>query len=384
MPNPVVSFLISTFNRREAILHTLAELHGAASPLAPSEIIVVDNASADQTAGAIRERFPNVQLLCQTVNRGPCAKNLGLTSARGKYIVFLDDDSFPAPGAIDRMIGHFENDPNLGAAIFAVRLPSGAEECSAYPQVFAGCGVGFRKEAIEEVGGLPEDYFMQAEEYDLSLRLLDAGWTINRFEDLAVQHLKTPASRFPSRVMRLDVRNNLTLIGRYFPDEWVVPFAMDWATRYRLIASANRRLPAYFAGLAEGLIRLTSPRDRRPISDATFETFAKMELIAHHMNQASRSWNIKRLLLVDLGKNMLPYWLAAQHNGLEIVAIADAKLGGRGFSYRGKPILPDDQAQKLSFDAAVISNLSPVHAPQRRQAWADRTDRPVLDFLRAA
>src|ERR1700733_12212554 len=147
MPDPVVSFLISTFNRREAILHALDELHGAARPLALSEIIVVDNASADQTAAAIRERFPDVQLLCQTVNRGPCAKNLGLGCARGKYIVFLDDDSFPVPGAIDRMIAHFEENPHLGAAIFVVRLPSGAEECSAYPQVFAGCGVGFRKAA---------------------------------------------------------------------------------------------------------------------------------------------------------------------------------------------------------------------------------------------
>jgi GT2 family glycosyltransferase len=381
---PLVSFIISTHNRREALLQTLDALSGPAAGSAASETILIDNAGTDGSDAAVRQLFPQVRLLRQTVNRGPCARNIGLAAARGKYIVFLDDDSFPFPDAIDNMVRHFQADPLLGAAIFAVHLPGGACECSAYPEVFAGCGVGLRAEALSQVGGLPEDFFMQAEEYDLSLRLLDAGWRVRRFEDLRVRHLKTPAARFPGRVMRLDVRNNLTLIGRYFPDEWVIPFAADWSRRYRMIAEAHGRLPAFWAGLAAGMARLAACNGRRPINPAAFEMFAKIEQIERLMAEATAQHKFKRLLLVDLGKNMLPYWRAAQRCGAEVVAVADAQLGGRGFSYRGIPIVSDDQAAVLRYDGVVVSNLSPVHARLRWNYWQQRTDRPVVDLPEAA
>jgi GT2 family glycosyltransferase len=378
---PLVSFIISTFNRRDALLQTLRVLAGSASGSNPSETIVIDNASQDGSADAVAREFPAVRLLRQNVNRGPCAKNLGLPLARGEFVVFLDDDSFPEAGSIDRMVNYFAAQPRLGAAAFDVQLPGGGRECSAYPEVFAGCGVGLRATAIAQVGGLPEDFFMQAEEYDLSLRLLDAGWQVRRFEDLCVRHLKTPQARFPARTMRLDVRNNLTLIGRYFPDQWVRPFAVDWARRYRMIATANGATWAYYKGLAEGLLRLSLRAGRRPISAAAFETFAKIEQIENLMTAMTRQTGASRILLIDLGKNILPYWLAARKCGLKVVAIADAKLGGRGFRYRGVPILDDLDAARLSFDAGIVSNLSPVHVLPRRDEWRQRTNQPIFDLF---
>jgi len=380
----MVSFVISTFNRKTALLKTLAELHGQGAPTCAWEIIVVDNASNDGTGKTIAGQFPGVLVLPQSTNRGPVAKNAGLTKARGKFVVFLDDDSFPAPGAVDRMITHFAADPRLGAAVFTVTLPDGSRECSAYPDVFIGCGVGLRKESLDQVGGLPDDFFMQAEEYDLSLRLLDAGWSVKSFGDLHVTHLKTPAARFPARVMRLDVRNNLNLIGRYFPDEWIIPFAHDWISRYRMIASANHCRLAFCGGLADGLVRLTDGSDRRPIRDSTFETFAKINEIEKYLREAAGQIGIRRVLFVDLGKNMFAYWRAAQQAGVEIAGIADARLGGRGFRYRGVPILSDAEAAGQSFDAAIVSNLSPFHAANRRQIWRAQSDRPVVDFFEAA
>ena len=384
MDSIVISFVISTYNRREAILQTLGVLHGPGCSSHSIEIIVVDNASADGTADAIALAYPGVRLMRQRINHGSCGKNIGVAAARGEFIVFLDDDSFPDAGAIDRMVEYFRGESRLGAAIFGVRLLSGAQECSAYPEVFAGCGVGLRAAAIAEVGGLPEDYFMQAEEYDLSLRLLDAGWGVRRFEDLWVTHLKTPRARYPGRVMRLDVRNNLTLIGRYFPDQWMLPFAADWANRYRMIAQVHGRLPGYYAGLAAGITRLAQRRGRRPVSAATFEAFAKIEEIESHLRWAAKEFNLKRLIFVDLGKNMLPYWRAARRIGLEIAGVADAKLGGHGFNYRRTPIVTDLAAGELRFDGMVVSNLSPVHAGLRREWWRARTNRPVIDLFEAA
>src|SRR5439155_18566465 len=120
---------------------------------------------------------------------------------------------------------------------------------------------------------LPDDFFMQAEEYDLSLRLIDAGWMIRAVDDLHVTHLKTSAARISRRTTRLDVRNNLTLIARRFPARWAWPFAMDWMRRYyRIARSRGHRIP-FFVGLVQCLIRAGDLPKPAPVSDRTFEQF---------------------------------------------------------------------------------------------------------------
>jgi GT2 family glycosyltransferase len=391
-PKPLVSFVVSTYNRRDVLLQTMAEIERCGLKREEFEILVVDNASTDGTSDALRQSYPMIHLLNQEYNAGPVSKNLAIRSARGRYIIFLDDDSYPTPGSVARMMKHFDVRPKLGAAVFTITLPNGDRECSAYPNVFIGCGTGFRRTALEQVGGLPSDFFMQAEEYDLSLRLLAAGYEIQTFDDLHVTHLKSPTARASERVTQFDVRNNLVLITRYFPRKWVIPFAKDWLRRYRLIAHAKGHEMAYYRGLVGGLLRTLRPSNRRPVDDATFEKLVKLNETELRLARAVREHNLRRILFVDFGKNMLPFYLAAKKCGLEVVAIADEKLGSadptpgqevddgglatvRGAKrpperrYRGIPILKDAACQDLGCDAAIISNLSPVHAAQRRNAW---------------
>jgi GT2 family glycosyltransferase len=379
-----ITFLLSTFNRREVTLHTIERLQHCGLSPDDYEIIVVDNASSDGTAYAIETLFPEVHLIALDFNKGPCAKNLGIGVARGKYIVFLDDDSFPDARSVAKMLHHFAHDPSLGAAVFTVTLPDGSRECSAYPDVFIGCGTGFRREALLQVGGLPEDFFMQAEEYDLSLRLLEAGWHVRTFHDLHVSHLKTPGARFSQRVTRFDVRNNLALIGKHFPDEWVLPFAWDWAKRYYAIAAAKGHRVAFFHGLAEGIVRLVRPEDRKPVAPETFEIFAKIAQTNDKLAKVKRDFGLKRVLFVDLGKNMLPYYRAAMESDLKIEAVADNRLCQTARSYRGIPVMNDLSALRLNFDAAIVSNLSPVHAALRKNQWQRMTDKPVINLFETA
>src|SRR6185436_11156667 len=103
-------------------------------------------------------------------------KNVGIADNPADIIVLLDDDAYPLRGAIAQMIRHFQDDPHLGAAVFDVTLPDGGKEASAYPDVFIGAGTALRGAALRAVastsrpgrGLLPADFFMQAEEYDLS------------------------------------------------------------------------------------------------------------------------------------------------------------------------------------------------------------------------
>lgn len=377
---PRVSFVLPTFNRRHVLLHSIEQIHRCGLLRDEFEVLVVDNASTDGTAEAVRERFASVQLLRQASNRGACAKNAALAIARGEFVVFLDDDSYPEPGSLRPMISHFERAPYLGAAVFTITLPDGSRECSAYPNVCIGCGTGFRREALRQVGGLPEDFFMQAEEYDVSLRLLDAGWGVEPFDDLHVTHLKTPASRFPGRIARLDARNNTLLAMRYFPEQWRVEYASEWLERYRLLANANGLGTAYWAGAVEGICRGLST-EPRPMRAAAFEQFARIEQTASRLAEAVQRLKLHRVLFADLGKNILAYRLAAQRCGLEVVGISDVRLGGRDLRFRGLPILADDVAARLKVDAVLVSNLSPVHARSRAQFWRDIQTRPVLDLF---
>src|SRR5687767_10520280 len=130
--NLLVSFIISTHNRRDVTLDTLAHVRRCGLLSDAFEVFVVDNASTDGTALAIKRAFPTVRLIRLKRNQGSCAKNLALKDARGRFIVFLDDDSHPMPGSVTRMIRKFETQPRLGAAVFTVTLPDGSRECSAY------------------------------------------------------------------------------------------------------------------------------------------------------------------------------------------------------------------------------------------------------------
>lgn len=372
--SPLVSFTISTHNRRDVLRGTLWQLRLICLELPGAEVLVVDNASSDGSVEMIRTEFPEVQCIPLRDNLGSCAKNIAIEQSRGQYIVFLDDDSYPHSGSVERMIEHFENDPSLGAAVFQVELTDGSRECSAYPDVFIGCGTGFRREALRETGLLPTDFFMQAEEYDLSLRLLNAGWSVRTFDDLLVKHLKTPAARRSWRTMRLDVRNNFVVAATYLPDGWAMRFVFDWMKRYYRIAASKGQRSAFFCGLVQGFIAMLEPGRRRPIGDEAFQRFSRM----NEIEQLLAPLRGQTVLFVDYGKNILPFYLAAQKLGIRIVAIAENRMRG---SYRGIAMVDDETAAGLEFDAAVVSNSSPVHAQARAAQWRRMGRRVVVATL---
>jgi GT2 family glycosyltransferase len=248
-----VSFVIATYNRGNVLLDCLQRTLACGLPREQFSIIVVDNASTDGTAervGTLCREKTNVRLIRLAKNCGPVAKNAGLHKNPADLVVLLDDDAYPLPGAVARMIDHFEADPTLGAAVFDVMLPDGSREGSAYPDVFIGAGTGLRNSALRQLaaekqsggrGGplLPRDFFMQAEEYDLSFRLIAAGYSVQRFADLPLMHLKSPGARIGQRTTRLDVRNNLYLLAKYLPARLCHELAADWLSRYWRMALAR-------------------------------------------------------------------------------------------------------------------------------------------------
>jgi len=106
--------VVATRNRADTLMRTLTHLSELAVP-----VILVDNASTDDTVSRVRKEFPYVLLLESAVNRGAAGRNLGVQAARTPFVAFSDDDSWWAPDALERAEPIFDAHPDL--ALIAAR-----------------------------------------------------------------------------------------------------------------------------------------------------------------------------------------------------------------------------------------------------------------------
>jgi len=122
---PTVTAVVVTYNRRDLLLESVAAV--LAQDRAPDAVIVVDNASEDGTAAAVRNAFPTVHLAELKRNSGGAggfAAGMALALAGGADLIWLmDDDTVPEPGALsallaarDRMLAQTGRSPALVAS----------------------------------------------------------------------------------------------------------------------------------------------------------------------------------------------------------------------------------------------------------------------------
>jgi len=412
---PFVSFVLATYNRVTILIDCLQRTLNAALPaLGPGRfnIIVVDNASTDNTAQLVQDfaaEQRHIKLIRLPKNCGPVAKNVALHENAADILVLLDDDAYPMPGAISQMVRHFQDDPQLGAAVFDVTLPDGRKEASAYPDVFIGAGTALRGTALRTLtatgrpgraggGLLPADFFMQAEEYDLSFRLLAAGFSVQRFWDMPLMHLKAPGARVGTRTTRLDIRNNLWLLARYIPDPLCSQLAADWLSRYwnmsisRDEPGARAHKAAFLRGAAEGLLHWPAQRASGTtlLPQDTLERIFKFNAIRNRLAHAQEKFGLRRIAFGDWGKNLLPYYQAATALNLEIIAVVDGFLATpehfgtkNSVEYRGIPVINEMifTEYQQNADAIIITALSPVHADRRAAALRRTLKIPVIDLF---
>jgi glycosyltransferase involved in cell wall biosynthesis len=97
--DPRVAVAVITRNRCREVLCALGRL--SELPERP-QIAVVDNGSSDGTAAAIRQRFPQVELICVAENLGAGARNLAVERLPRNYVAFCDDDMWWTPGCLSR------------------------------------------------------------------------------------------------------------------------------------------------------------------------------------------------------------------------------------------------------------------------------------------
>lgn len=220
----MISIIIVSWNTARLLENCLASIL-ANPPTSPFENWVVDNASTDDSPRMVREKFPLVQLVENRDNVGFArANNQAIQRSTGKYILLLNPDTLVAPGALQALVDFLDKHPEVGAAGARIIRPDGSLQISSHPRptvtrelwrlfhldaflpyamypqtrwetnqpqevdILAGACLLVKKEVLEHVGFLDEDYFIYCEEIDLCVRIQRAGWPLYWVPQAEVVH----------------------------------------------------------------------------------------------------------------------------------------------------------------------------------------------------
>lgn len=218
---PDVTVLVATRDRAPELRRSLAR--HAASHTAP--VIVADNASADGTADVAGEAGATVLRLPR--NLGAAARTVAARHASTRYVAFADDDSWWAPGALDRAAEILDAHPRtalLAARVLVgederpepvseemARAPLGRPDGLPGPAVlgFLACSAVVRREAFLDAGGFSAVLHFGGEEELLALDLAAAGWGLAYVPEIVVHHHPSAAGRDPAWRRRREARNRL-------------------------------------------------------------------------------------------------------------------------------------------------------------------------------
>lgn len=240
-----VSVIVPVYNNATDLEECLGAFK--ASSLPDSEILVVDDASTDDTPEVATRMGARVLRLAK--NSGPAAaRNYGARHAQGDILFFVDADVVIAPGTVNRVMTVFEENPDL-AAVFGSydARPRAGGLLSQYWNLrhhfvhqqgdpdastfWAGCGA-IRRSVFEEIGGFDEKRFRypSIEDIELGYRLRQAGHRILLDKSLQGTHLK----RWDLRsIIQTDITrraipwSRLLLESRKVPDD----LNLKWAQR---------------------------------------------------------------------------------------------------------------------------------------------------------
>lgn len=113
-PFPLVSIVTVNYNQSATTIDLIESLSQITYP--NIEIIVVDNASKNEDAKVIKEKFPRIVLVESIINYGFAGgNNLGIMRSRGEYVLLLNNDTIVEPNFLEPLVNKFQEHPEIGA-----------------------------------------------------------------------------------------------------------------------------------------------------------------------------------------------------------------------------------------------------------------------------
>ena len=269
-----LSVVLLSYNTRDlteqALRTTLTALEGI-----QSETFVVDNASVDGSVRMIKEKFPEVSLIVNDKNIGfSGGNNKALSKVSGSYILLINTDTIVHRDAFKELVGFLDAHPQAGAVGCKILNPDGTlqldsrrgfptpfaafckmsglsrlfpmhkkiarynmtfldPEKEAEVDVLSGSCMLVRKEAMDQVGLLDEDYFMYGEDIDWCYRIRKAGWKIFYIPSAQIIHFRGESGRaVPLRILYRKSKAMSIFVGKHMVRRyrfflmWILHFAI--------------------------------------------------------------------------------------------------------------------------------------------------------------
>lgn len=250
---PQVSFITICYNGFKDTCELIESLQNVIRSVS-YEIIVVDNASREDEATKIHNRYPSVVTIRSNVNGGfSGGNNIGIRAAKGKYLFLINNDTFVLSDEIDSLIERLESRAEIGGVSPKIRFafpPRNIQFAGFTPlshitlrnQTFGfgcpddgsfdtphstpylhGAAMMVKREVIEKIGMMPEIFFLYYEELDWSTAMTRAGYelwyeprcTVFHKESQSTGHLSKLRTYYLTRNRLLYARRNLKGFNRF-------------------------------------------------------------------------------------------------------------------------------------------------------------------------
>lgn len=282
-----VSVVVITRDRPDDLRRSLEHL--TSLPERPA-VLVVDHGSTVRYIPDMRRRYPEVRFLPVPTNRGAAGRTIGARAAATDYVAFADDDSWWAPGALDRAVSYMEGEPRVGLVAGRVVVqPAGVDDptsvamaagpigpdlapATAGPRAIVGCmacGSVVRRRAYLSVGGFPLGMGVGGEEQILVWDLWTTGWRAVYLAEVTAYH-QPAASRDPAARRATVTRNDLwTCWAR-------LPARSAWARTASVLADGAAEPWATARGLGRATRRADWALARRSRLPAALEQARKL------------------------------------------------------------------------------------------------------------
>ena len=218
---PQISIIILNYNGEELLKTFLPSVFNLSYP--NYEVIVVDNASTDESVSYLKQHFPEARLVISDKNLGwGAGNNLGGRHARGKYLWFLNNDVKVAPDSLNELVNFMQSSDGVGLCVPFIyyyldkevvysaghslnrfgqtraigqgkreRPPLSRPYCVTYA---SGCALLLRRNLYNALGGFDEDIFLGSDDIDISLRCWLQGFKVALVPSSTVYHVLRASS----------------------------------------------------------------------------------------------------------------------------------------------------------------------------------------------
>jgi GT2 family glycosyltransferase len=284
-----LSFVIITYNRPEdmsALAQNISGLEGFSEWV--EEVIIVNNCStvSYQPLEDFIAAHPSIpfRYIVAPENLGVSrGRNYAVRLSRAPILVFLDDDALVRnDNALPAIAAIFNENPAIGIAAFKIYYYSTGElQVNAFPHkrfaerkdsphfdtaYFSGAAHAIRRSVFEKAGYYPENFFYGMEEYDLSYRALDKGYSIRYDDRVIILHKESPAGRLtPREKLRGMWVNKSKVAWKYLPRRYFFSTTLLWSLEY--LKKSGWHISGFIRGWRE-VARIPGTEKRTPVGEA--------------------------------------------------------------------------------------------------------------------